>query len=148
MRATMDGRELHAAADAILLQTVEDSRPEHKIYRQPLSKDRAQWFCKTSSFCLDCCKGIVCPQMLDGHSKENADDKLQTPASRRDFRKVHLKTKAHPKAAPSSALSKPICNTHCAERGLYLCEGLVGPKGHFDSYTLPWGGGKGVAGGC
>lgn len=59
---------------------------------------------------------------------------------------MHLKNKAHPNAAHSSALSKPLCNTHCAERGFYLCEGLVGPTEHFDSYTLPWvGRGKRVA---
>lgn len=35
--------EFKAAADAILLQNVQDSRPENKIYRQPLSNDRAKW---------------------------------------------------------------------------------------------------------
>lgn len=43
MKATMDNTELNTAGDAILLQNVQDSRPENKIYHHCLFSDRAKW---------------------------------------------------------------------------------------------------------
>lgn len=125
--------EFKAAADAILLQNVQDSRPENKIYRQPLSNDRAKWVKYPGSAWVVAKVSSIPRWSLRGKYQWHTTETRQQEG---DLRKVHLKTRHIPKAAHSSALNKPIWDTRCAERGLTYVRALMGGA-HSSLWQLP-----------